>query len=137
VWVLYLDVYILNAAGSLLDTALLAALTALKDTQLPAVHLTAEGNVERGTEDDDGPQQQQQQQGVPLALSCQPLCLTCGLYKGRLVADPDHEEESLMGASISVVVDQQQRLLGEQIEWVGAWWEAWQSGLLDTHTSLR
>jgi exosome complex component RRP43 len=127
VWVLYLDLYILNAAGCLLDTALLAALTALQDTHLPAVHLTAEGNVERGTAvDDEGPKQQQQQQGVPLSLSCQPLCLTCGLYKGRLVADPDHEEEALMGATISVVVDQQQRLLGEggtHVPGVGGWVE--------------
>jgi exosome complex RNA-binding protein Rrp42 (RNase PH superfamily) len=36
VWVLYLDLYILNAAGSLLDAALLAALAALQDTALPA-----------------------------------------------------------------------------------------------------
>jgi exosome complex component RRP43 len=115
VWVLYLDLYILNAAGSLLDTALLAALTALQDTALPAVHLTEEGNVERdgSSEGSQQQQQQQQQQGVPLVLGCQPLSLTCGLYKGRLVADPDHEEEGLMGANVSVVVDQQQRLLGE------------------------
>jgi exosome complex component RRP43 len=117
VWVLYLDIYILNAAGSLLDTALLAALSALQDTTLPLVHLTAEGNVERGpdssSDGDDQQQQQQQQQGVALVLGCQPLCLTCGVYKGRLVAEPDHEEEQLMGASISVVVDEQQRLLGE------------------------
>lgn len=124
---LYLDLYILNAAGSLLDAALLAAVAALTDTALPVVHLTAEGNVERGPaaadsddEDDDGGgnKQQQEQQGgggvVPLKLGCRPLSLTCGVYKGgRLVADPDHEEEGLMEASISVVVDQQQRLLGE------------------------
>lgn len=120
VWVLYLDLYILNAAGSLLDTALLAALTALQDTALPAVHLTEEGNVERDGSSESS-QQQQQQQGVPLVLGCQPLSLTCGLYKGRLVADPDHEEEGLMGASVSVVVDQQQRLLGELGACVCGW----------------
>jgi hypothetical protein len=31
--------------------------------------------------------------------------------QGRIVADPGHEEEALMGGSVSVVVDQQQRLL--------------------------
>jgi exosome complex RNA-binding protein Rrp42 (RNase PH superfamily) len=81
---------------------------------LPAVHLTQEGNVERNAaSSSDNQQQQQDGVGVPLVLGCVPLSLTCGLYKGRIVADPDHEEEALMGGSVSVVVDQQQRLLGK------------------------
>lgn len=124
---LYLDLYILNAAGCLQDAALLAAVAALQDTVLPAVRITDEGNVERGgsggsDSSDDVQQpaaaagsQQQVARGAPLVLQSQPLSLTCGLYKGRLVADPDHEEEALMGASISVIVDEQQRLLGAHL----------------------
>lgn len=72
--------------------------------------------MERDAASSSDSQQQQQHQngiGVPLVLGCVPLSLTCGLYKGRIVADPDHEEEALMGGSVSVVVDQQQRLLGK------------------------
>ena len=47
VWVLYLDLYILDADGSLLDACLLAAAAALRDVRLPAVQLTEDGNVER------------------------------------------------------------------------------------------
>lgn len=120
VWVLYLDLYILNAAGSLLDTSLLAAVAALQDTRLPAVHMTDEGNVERdGLEDLDADDPDaaaaaaSEVKTVSLQLHGVPLSLTCGIYKQQqLVADPDHEEEALMAASITVVLDEQQQLLG-------------------------
>lgn len=113
VWVAYLDVHVLNAAGSLLDAALLAALGALRDTRLPCVHVTDEGNVERDGADAAADGQSAGGRTVPLRLHGCPLSLTCGVYKGQLIADPDHEEEGLMSASISVVVDEGQQLLGE------------------------
>eukprot|EP00775_Hariotina_reticulata_P012502 gene12502-12637_t len=123
VWVVYLDLYILNAAGSLLDAALLAAVAALQGTKLPAVHLTEEGNVERdvqqaadGTFDSssggDGSSSRADASWVPLQLHDTPLCLTCGVYKDQLIADPDHEEEALMAATISVVLGTRKELLG-------------------------
>jgi exosome complex RNA-binding protein Rrp42 (RNase PH superfamily) len=39
-------------------------------------------------------------QGTPLALSCTPTALTCGVYGQHLIPDPDHEEEALMDATI-------------------------------------
>jgi exosome complex component RRP43 len=128
VWVVYLDLYILNAAGSLLDAALLAAVAALQDTKLPAVHLTEEGNVERDEQQaaDDNANSSSSGSGwgpssssragpswMPLQLHDTPLCLTCGVYQGQLIADPDHEEEALMTASISVILGRKQELLGE------------------------
>eukprot|EP00878_Enallax_costatus_P012109 GHUV01012642.1.p1 GENE.GHUV01012642.1~~GHUV01012642.1.p1 ORF type:complete len:186 (-),score=43.59 GHUV01012642.1:398-955(-) len=118
VWVLYLDIYVLNAAGSLLDTSLLAAVAALQDTRLPAVHMTEEGNVERdGLEDieqADAAVAAAAVKTAPLQLHGTPLSLTCGVYKQQqILADPDHEEEDLMAASITVVIDEQRNLLGE------------------------
>lgn len=119
VWVLYLDLYILNAAGSLLDASLLAALAALQDTRLPIVHVTDEGNVERGAAEDDEDAAAAADAGSssssrPLQLHGRPLALTCGLYKGQhIVADPDHEEEALMSATVSVVLDESGEMLGE------------------------
>lgn len=119
VWVLYLDLYILNAAGSLLDTSMLAAVAALQDTRLPAVHMTEDGNVERdGLEDADqadlaAAAAAEAVKTVPLQLHGTPVSLTCGVYKQQqILADPDHEEEALMAASITVVLDEQQNLLG-------------------------
>lgn len=122
VWVLYLDIYVLDASGGLLEAALLAAVAALRDCRLPAVHLTAEGNVERGPD----PDAEEAPQGGPgaaaaaaaagegrrLELGAAPVCLTCGIYNGQVVVDPDHEEESLMGSRVSVVVDGDGGLLG-------------------------
>jgi exosome complex component RRP43 len=120
VWVLYLDLYITNAAGGLLDASLLAALAALQDTRLPIVHVTDEGNVERGAAEDAedaaaaGDGVADAGSSRPLHLHGRPLALTCGVYKGQhIVADPDHEEEALMSASISVVLDTSGELLGE------------------------
>jgi exosome complex component RRP43 len=122
VWVLYLDLYITNAAGGLLDASLLAALAALQDTRLPNVHVTDEGNVERGAAEDDedaaaaaaGDSGADAGSSRPLHLHGWPLALTCGVYNGQhIVADPDHEEEALMSASISVVLDTSGELLGE------------------------
>ncbi|KAI8471438.1 MAG: ribosomal protein S5 domain 2-type protein [Monoraphidium minutum] len=109
VWVLYLDLYVLDAAGGLLDAALLAGLAALRDCRLPPVHLTPEGNVERGPDPDGGAAGGGAR---PLALACAPACLTCGVYKGRVVVDPDHEEEGLMGARVTAAVGGDGELLG-------------------------
>lgn len=110
VWVLYLDLYILDDSGSLLDAALLASVAALLDTRIPAVHVTSEGNVER-----DDPEYLANA-GVtlsPLTLNSIPMCLTCGLYKDLLIPDPDHEEALLMSDTVSVVLDQHSQLLGK------------------------
>ncbi|KIZ01452.1 Exosome complex exonuclease RRP43 [Monoraphidium neglectum] len=119
VWVLYLDLYVLDAAGGLLDAALLAAAAALRDCRLPSVHLTDEGNVERGPDPEasaDGGAGGGGGGGggdsTALRLAAAPVCLTCGVYKGAVVVDPDHEEEALMGARVSVVVDGEGGLLG-------------------------
>jgi exosome complex component RRP43 len=115
IWVLYLDLYVVDAAGGLLDAALLAAVAALRDARLPAVHLTPEGNVERGLgPENDGGGGGGGGGGRPLELAGAPVCLTCGVYKEHIVVDPDHEEEALMGARVSVVIDGSGGLLGER-----------------------
>ena len=45
-WMVYLDIYILDADGSLLDAALLAALASLASLQLPPVSIREDGQVE-------------------------------------------------------------------------------------------
>jgi len=41
-----------------------------------------------------------------------PFSLTTGLYKGQLIVDPDAEEEALMEAVVSVVLDESGKLAG-------------------------
>jgi exosome complex component RRP43 len=119
-WLLYLDLCVLDADGSLLDALLLAAVACLRDLRLPAVSVTAEGNVERsdGAAMDEGGGGGG---GLALALACTPVCLTSGVYKGALVVDPSREEEALMSSVISVVLDEQAQLLGGRPGWAGLW----------------
>lgn len=116
-WAVYVDIYVLDADGSLHDACLLAALAALSSLQLRAVSIDESGRVQMGAA---AQQQQQQQQGERpagqqerrLALSCEPVSLTCGLYRGRLLADPTAEEEPLLEAQATATVDESGAVLG-------------------------
>ena len=46
-----------------------------------------------------------------LTLGNMPICLTCGLYKSYLLADPSAEEESLCESSVSVILDAELQLV--------------------------
>lgn len=111
----------LRADGSLHDACLLAALAALSSLQLRAVSIDESGRVQTGAAAQQQQRQQQQQSERPagqqerrLALSCQPVSLTCGLYRGRLLADPTAEEEPLLEAQATATVDESGAVLGEQ-----------------------
>lgn len=118
-WAVYVDIYVLDADGSLHDACLLAALAALSSLQLRAVSIDASGRVQTGAAAQQQQRQQQQQGERPagqqerrLALSCQPVSLTCGLYRGRLLADPTAEEEPLLEAQATATVDESGTVLG-------------------------
>ncbi len=154
VWALHLDVYVLDAAGCVLDAAMLAALAALRDARVPAVRLTEEGNVERlEGEAGGGGATGRSVESAPLALRGAPVCLTCGVYsmlaggseggagdaavgstgsrRQLLVADPSASEEALMDALISAVVDEDGSVLGEPMRrtdggcFLLATWRTW------------
>ncbi|KAI7841051.1 hypothetical protein COHA_005279 [Chlorella ohadii] len=113
-WAVYVDIYVLDADGSLHDACLLAALAALSSLRLRAVSIDESGRVQTGA----AAQQQQQgeqlagQQERQLALSCLPVSSTCGLYRGRLLADPTAEEEPLLEAQVTAVLDESGAVLG-------------------------
>ena len=105
----------LDAAGSLLDAALLAAVAALSVLKLPQAAVNTRGNVtlrEAGQEQD---QPQQAPPAVPLRLRAVPLCTTCILYEGQLLTDPTAEEEALAACTISTAVDERDRLIAGQL----------------------
>ena len=104
------------ADGSLHDACLLAALAALSSLRLRAVSIDEAGSVQPAPA---AAQQQGQQpagqQERRLALSCLPVSLTCGLYRGRLLADPTAEEEPLLEGQLTATLDEGGAVLG-------AWW---------------
>ena len=45
-------------------------------------------------------------------LSYVPIATTCAMYEGRLITDPDAEEEALSASTITSVVDGGGRVIG-------------------------
>jgi exosome complex component RRP43 len=105
-WHLYLDVYCLDADGSLFDCALLAAVAALADVSLPALELLEGGRLAAlpaGT-----PAAAALPGGAARRLTLPPLlpvALTCGLYRQHCLVDPTWEEEERMHATVTAAVD--------------------------------
>ena len=104
-WCLYLDIYLLDAAGSLMDAALLAAVACLANLQLPLVTISEQGTVVSATDSDpQTPHHKLQMQSVPLSV-------TCGLFDSKLLVDPTSEEEALLSATINTIIDAEGKLI--------------------------
>ena len=108
-WCIYLDIYILDAAGALLDTALLAAIACLANMRLPPVTVNEQGNVVSMADKDVIKPQHK------LQLHCIPLSVTCGTFNGKLLVDPTYEEEALLQTIVSTVIDGQSRLISGEL----------------------
>ena len=53
--------------------------------------------------------------GTPLPLRVTPVPLTCGLFNGKVVVDPDKEEEQFLQASLTIFYDAAgQNILGKE-----------------------
>ena len=47
-----------------------------------------------------------------LSLSSVPVALTCGFFEGVIIADPAADEEPLLSATVTTVLDESGKLLG-------------------------
>ena len=50
-----------------------------------------------------------------LHLSYVPIATTCAMYEGRLITDPDAEEEALAASTTTSVVDGMGRIIGARM----------------------
>ena len=112
VWALYLDVYVIDDDGSLLDVCLLAALAALRALRLPKVEMNKEGSVVLS---EDSSEEQ------PLHLKTLLCALTAGQLDGKLLVDLTSEEEGLVDSKVDLVVDADGNIQGTGLDavWVG------------------
>ncbi|KAG0465094.1 hypothetical protein HPP92_019258 [Vanilla planifolia] len=112
-WIAYLDIYCLNADGSLFDAALLSAVAAFSHLQIPLVSLNDDGRVITFSEEMKGkptlePVNKEKRR---LTLASIPFSLTCILHDKYVVSDPTAEEESIMDTHVTVVLDTKGRLI--------------------------
>ncbi len=92
VFVIFVDVYVLNHDGNLIDAAALASVAALLNTKMPNYEIK-DGEVKL------------KQGYTPLPLRTQPITITIAKIGEKLVVDPSFEEEQVMDARISMAIN--------------------------------
>ncbi len=92
VFVVFVDVYVLNADGNLIDASALASMAALMNTKMPNYEIKdGELKLKQGY--------------TPLPLKSRPITVTIGKINDKLIIDPAAEEEQVMDARISMAVN--------------------------------
>jgi len=92
VFVVFVDVYVLNHDGNLIDAAALAAVSALMNTKMPNYEVEdGEVKIKTGYS--------------PLPLKSHPITVTLGKINDKLIVDPWIEEEQVMDARISIAIN--------------------------------
>ncbi|KUO84390.1 exonuclease [Thermoproteus sp. CP80] len=96
VYVLWVDLYVLNDDGNLVDAANLAALAALRSTMLPsAVKDEAGVKLDRNNKT-----------ALPSDLSKAPIAVSIGKIDSRIIVDPNLEEELSLDGRITITIAQ-------------------------------
>lgn len=100
VFVVFVDVYVLNHDGNLIDASALAALAALMNTKIPNEHKNGELKVKQGF--------------TQLPMKSHPITVTIVKINNQLVIDPQLEEEKVMDSRISIAVNEQGNICAVQ-----------------------
>lgn len=92
VFVVFVDVYVLNADGNLIDAAALAAMSALMNTKMPNYEIKdGELKIKQGYSS--------------LPLRSHPITVTVGKINNKLLIDTGAEEEAVIDARLSMAVN--------------------------------
>lgn len=92
VFVIFVDVYVLNHDGNLIDASALAAMAALLNTKMPNYEIE-EGEVKLKSG------------YTPLPLKKRPITVTFAKINDKLIVDPCLEEEQVMDSRLSIAID--------------------------------
>lgn len=89
VWIVWVDIFILDHCGNLIDASALAALCALMTAKLPKTEIA-------------GDEVKILDEYVPLPVSNLPITVTLAKIGNKLFVDPSLEEEEVMDCRISI-----------------------------------
>lgn len=90
VWMINVDIHIINHSGNLIDASALAAVTALSNTRFPDVKADKINYDKKTTK--------------KLPVKCQPVTITTARIGETLVMDPNLDEEETMDIRLTVAV---------------------------------
>lgn len=92
VFVVFVDVYVLNHDGNLIDASALAAVAALLNTKMPNYEIKdGEVKLKAGY--------------TPLPMKSRPITVTLGKIGDKLIVDPWLEEEQIIDARLSIAIN--------------------------------
>ncbi len=93
VFVVFVDVYVLNHDGNLIDASAIAAVAALMNTKMPNYEIKdGELKIKQGY--------------TTLPMKSHPITVTIGKINGHLIVDPWIEEESVMDSRITIATNE-------------------------------
>jgi exosome complex component RRP42 len=101
VFVVFVDVYVLNHDGNLIDASALAAMAALLNTKMPNYEIKdGELKIKQGY--------------TPLPVKSHPVTVTIGKINNALIVDPGLEEEQVMDSRISMAINDEGNICAVQ-----------------------
>ncbi|HLE74975.1 MAG TPA: exosome complex protein Rrp42 [Candidatus Bathyarchaeia archaeon] len=101
VFIVFVDVYVLNHDGNLIDASALAAVAALLNTKMPNYEIEdGEVKIKTGY--------------TPLPMKSHPITVTLGKINDKLIVDPWLEEEQIMDARISMAINDEGNICAVQ-----------------------
>lgn len=103
VWEIWVDIYVLDHDGNLLDASMLAAMAALSSARMP------EAVVE-----DEEVKLDREKLKSPVPVTRRVVIVTVGKIDGYLIVDPTMEEEPLLDARLAIAVSDDGRIVGMQ-----------------------
>ncbi|HDJ89672.1 MAG TPA: exosome complex protein Rrp42, partial [Thermoprotei archaeon] len=98
VWIVYIDIYILNHDGNLFDASIMASVAALLTAKIPKVEITDENKV-RLTEE-----------YINLPIKDLPIGVTFSKIGNNIIVDPCYEEERLSDAMITIGINKENNI---------------------------
>lgn len=99
VWILNVDIHIINNQGNLLDAAMLAAITALTNAKVPKIQ---DEKVVRGDYEKDVP------------MNYKPVTVTVCKYSDKYFVDPTVEEEDVVDSKLAIAVRDDDKICAMQ-----------------------
>jgi exosome complex component RRP42 len=101
VFIVFIDVYVLNHDGNLIDASAMAALAALLNTKMFNYELEGrEIKIKPGY--------------TPLPIRNYPIAVTFAKINGKLIVDPWLEEEQVMDARLTMTLDKDEKICAIQ-----------------------
>ncbi len=110
VWVIHVDIYVLNHDGNLFDASMLASMAALLDTRLPEYEELETGEIALD----------RSKKKIPLKINKKVLSVNIAKIDEYLIVDPNLDEETVADTRIVIAYDEEGNIVGVQKSGPGA-----------------